>query len=198
MILLIDNYDSFSYNLVQLFGTLNPDIRVVRNDAVTMDDIRTLAPEAIILSPGPGYPKDAGICEEVIRTFQGEIPILGVCLGHQAICEVFGASIVHAKKLMHGKQSLITIDNNSPIFEGLAKQIPAARYHSLIAARETLPEELTVIAQDDSGEIMAVSHKQFPVYGLQFHPESIMTPGGIRILENFLTLSAQFKNNEEI
>lgn len=189
MILLIDNYDSFSYNLVQLFGTLTPDIRVIRNDAMTIDEIRQMAPDAIILSPGPGYPKDAGICEDVIRNFQGELPILGVCLGHQAICEVYGAAITHAKKLMHGKQSIITIDYDSPVFQGLPEKIPAARYHSLIADKETLPDCLSVIAQDDGGEIMAVAHKRYPIYGLQFHPESIMTPGGIRILENFLTLT---------
>lgn len=189
MILLIDNYDSFSYNLVQLFGTLTPDIRVIRNDAITIDEIRQMAPDAIVLSPGPGYPGDAGICENVIRSFQGEIPILGVCLGHQAICEVYGAAITHAKKLVHGKQSIITIDYDSPVFQGLPEKIPAARYHSLIADKETLPDCLSVIAQDDGGEIMAVAHKRYPVYGLQFHPESIMTPGGIRILENFLTLT---------
>lgn len=189
MILLIDNYDSFSYNLVQLFGTLTPDIRVIRNDAMTIDEIRQMAPDAIILSPGPGYLKDAGICEDVIRNFQGELPILGVCLGHQAICEVYGAAITHAKKLMHGKQSIITIDYDSPVFQGLPEKIPAARYHSLIADKETLPDCLSVIAQDDGGEIMAVAHKRYPIYGLQFHPESIMTPGGIRILENFLTLT---------
>lgn len=189
MILLIDNYDSFSYNLVQLFGTLTPDIRVIRNDVMTIDEIRQMAPDAIILSPGPGYPKDAGICEDVIRNFQGKLPILGVCLGHQAICEVYGAAITHAKKLMHGKQSIITIDYDSPVFQGLPEKIPAARYHSLIADKETLPDCLSVIAQDDGGEIMAVAHKRYPVYGLQFHPESIMTPGGIRILENFLTLT---------
>lgn len=189
MILLIDNYDSFSYNLVQLFGTLTPDIRVIRNDAMTIDEIRQMAPDAIVLSPGPGYPGDAGICENVIRSFQGEIPILGVCLGHQAICEVYGAAITHAKKLVHGKQSIITIDYDSPVFQGLPEKIPAARYHSLIADKETLPDCLSVIARDDGGEIMAVAHKRYPVYGLQFHPESIMTPGGIRILENFLTLT---------
>lgn len=193
MILLIDNYDSFSYNLVQLFGTLTPDIRVARNDSITVDDIRSMAPDAIILSPGPGYPKDAGICEEVVQRLKGEIPILGVCLGHQGICEVFGTAITHAKKLMHGKQSILSIDNTCPLFQGLPAQIPAARYHSLIADKETLPDELLVTARDGSGEIMAVAHKTYPLYGLQFHPESIMTPDGIRILENFLTLVQQHK-----
>ena len=186
MILLIDNYDSFSYNLYQLFGSIHPDIRVVRNDSITIEEIRSLQPSHIVLSPGPGYPKDAGICEEVIRQLKGEFPILGVCLGHQAICEVFGAAIVHAGKLMHGKQSLIHIDNLSPLFLDLEEQIPAARYHSLAAARETLPDCLTITAQDETGEIMAVQHRDHPIYGVQFHPESILTPNGMKILKNFL------------
>ena len=212
MILLIDNYDSFSYNLVQLFGTLclenrislppsrpgesagseaaglEPDIRVIRNDAMTTEDIRNLHPDHIILSPGPGYPKDAGVCEDVVRQMKGEVPILGVCLGHQGICEVFGAEIVHAAKLMHGKQSTITIDNSDPIFQDLPKRIPAARYHSLIARRSSLPDSLKVIGEDDMGEIMAVRHTNYPVYGLQFHPESILTPDGMTILRNFLNI----------
>ena len=203
MILLIDNYDSFSYNLVQLFGTLclenrisltpsrpgesagseaaglEPDIRVIRNDAMTTEDIRNLHPDHIILSPGPGYPKDAGVCEDVVRQMKGEVPILGVCLGHQGICEVFGAEIVHAAKL---------IDNSDPIFQDLPKRIPAARYHSLIARRSSLPDSLKVIGEDDMGEIMAVRHTNYPVYGLQFHPESILTPDGMTILRNFLNI----------
>ena len=186
MILLIDNYDSFSYNLVQLFGSLTPDIRVIRNDEMTVDEIKELHPSHVILSPGPGYPKNAGVCEDVIREMKGIVPILGVCLGHQAICEVFGAAIVHAKKLMHGKQSIISLNPGCPLFVGLPDQIPAARYHSLIASRETLPDELLIAAQDDMGEIMAVQHRKFPIYGLQFHPESIMTPDGMVILKNFL------------
>lgn len=186
MLLLIDNYDSFSYNLVQLFGSLTPDIRVIRNDCLTVDEIQALAPDHIILSPGPGYPKDAGVCEDVIRELKGRIPILGVCLGHQAICEVFGAAIIRAKKLMHGKQSTITLDHSCPLFHGLPGRIPAARYHSLIADRGTLPGELLVTAQDDMGEIMAVQHIHYPIYGVQFHPESILTPDGITILKNFL------------
>ena len=157
MILLIDNYDSFSYNLVQFFGTVEPDIKVVRNDECTIDEIRAMKPTHIILSPGPGYPKDAGICEEVIGQLKGEFPILGVCLGHQAICEVFGAKICHAKQLMHGKQSVVTIDNENPIFMGLDKQIPVARYHSLIADLASMPDELQVIAKDENDEVMAVS-----------------------------------------
>lgn len=159
MILLIDNYDSFSYNLVQFFGTVEPDIKVVRNDECTIDEIRAMKPTHIILSPGPGYPKDAGICEEVIGQLKGEFPILGVCLGHQAICEVFGAKICHAKQLMHGKQSVVTIDNENPIFMGLDKQIPVARYHSLIADLASMPDELQVIAKDENDEVMAVCHK---------------------------------------
>lgn len=200
MILLIDNYDSFSYNLVQFCGTLclqeneagaaglEPDIRVIRNDAMTIEDIRSLHPDHIILSPGPGYPKDAGVCEDVVRQMKGEVPILGVCLGHQGICEVFGAEIVHAQKLMHGKQSVITIDSGDPIFQGLPKKIPAARYHSLIARRDSLPDSLKIIGEDDMGEIMAVRHREYPIYGLQFHPESIMTPDGMTILKNFLAI----------
>ena len=186
MILLIDNYDSFSYNLVQFFGTVEPDIKVVRNDECTIDEIRAMKPTHIILSPGPGYPKDAGICEEVIGQLKGEFPILGVCLGHQAICEVFGAKICHAKQLMHGKQSVVTIDNENPIFMGLDKQIPVARYHSLSAVEEKLPDCLKITAKTEDGEIMAVRHKEYAVYGLQFHPESIMTPDGMTILKNFL------------
>lgn len=188
MILLIDNYDSFSYNLVQLFGVLDPDIRVIRNDEMTVREIRDLSPSHIILSPGPGYPKDAGVCEEVVRELSGTVPILGVCLGHQGICEAFGGTVTHARKLMHGKQSLINIDASDPIFKGLSRQIPAARYHSLIAGQESLPDCLTVIGTDDMGEIMAVRHKDYPVYGLQFHPESILTPDGKLILENFLSI----------
>lgn len=188
MILLIDNYDSFSYNLVQMFGSLNPDIMVIRNDTMKAEEIGELSPSHIILSPGPGYPKDAGVCEDVVKKLSGTIPILGVCLGHQGICEVFGAEITHARKLMHGKQSLLTIDVSDPIFHGLPKQILAARYHSLIAAKDSLPNCMTVIGTDDMGEIMAVKHKDYPLYGLQFHPESILTPDGMTILKNFLSI----------
>ena len=188
MILLIDNYDSFSYNLVQMFGSINPHIRVIRNDEMTAEEIRDLSPSHIILSPGPGYPKDAGVCEDVVRKLGKEIPILGVCLGHQGICEVYGAEITHARKLMHGKQSILTIDSSDPLFKGLPERLPAARYHSLIAGKESLPDCLAVIAADDMGEIMAVKHKDYPVYGLQFRPESILTPDGKTILENFLSI----------
>lgn len=188
MVLLIDNYDSFSYNLVQLVGGIGDEIRVIRNDEMTVEEIKTMNPSHIIISPGPGYPKDAGNCEDLIRELKGEIPILGVCLGHQAICETFGAEIVHAKRLMHGKQSNIHIANGAIIFHGLAPILKAARYHSLAAKRDTLPDELLVIAEDDDGEVMAVQHRSYDIYGLQFHPESILTPQGEAIMRNFLKI----------
>lgn len=191
MILLIDNYDSFSYNLVQLAGGINPDIKVIRNDALTVPEIEALDPSHIILSPGPGYPKDAGICEDVVRCLGGKIPILGVCLGHQGICEVYGAKISHARKLMHGKKSTMSLDLNCSLFEGLPSHIDAARYHSLAAVKETVPAELQIIAEDETGEVMAVKHKKYQVYGLQFHPESILTPLGHVILENFLKVEEE-------
>lgn len=197
MILFIDNYDSFTYNLVQMIGGLNPHIRVIRNDELSVEEISSLSPSHIVLSPGPGYPKDAGICEEAVKTFAGSVPILGVCLGHQGICEVFGARISHAKKLMHGKQSMITIDSLDPIFQGLKKSIPAARYHSLIAEKDSFPSCLQVIGTDDSGEIMAVKHKDYPVYGLQFHPESILTPDGKTILKNFLSIEINHEGGKQ-
>lgn len=189
MILLVDNYDSFSYNLYQLIGTLNPDITVLRNDKADDATIEDIRPDAIILSPGPGRPIDAGYCEHIVATYAGKIPMLGVCLGHQAICESFGGTIVHARRLMHGKQSDVTLDLTSPIFKGLPEVIPAARYHSLAADSETLPSCLKVIARTDDDEVMAVEHKEYPIYGLQFHPESILTPDGIRILKNFLEVA---------
>lgn len=191
MILLIDNYDSFSYNLVQLAGSINPDIKVIRNDEKTIEEIEEMNPDQIILSPGPGYPKDAGICEEIVLKLQGKFPILGVCLGHQAICEVYGGKISHAKELMHGKKSRIKIDSNSPIFEGMEEEMDAARYHSLAAEAESLPKDLKVIAVSRDGEVMAVQHEKYPIYGLQFHPESILTPDGRKILENFLKIKIQ-------
>lgn len=189
MILFIDNYDSFTYNLVQMIGGLNPDIKVIRNDELTVEEIKELSPSHIVLSPGPGYPKDAGVCEDVVRSLAETVPILGVCLGHQGICEVFGAEITRAKKLMHGKQSILSIDSSDPLFQGLENKVAAARYHSLIARRETLPSCLTTIGTDDMGEIMAVKHKDYAVYGLQFHPESILTPNGESILKNFLSIT---------
>lgn len=186
MILLIDNYDSFSYNLYQLVGSIDSDIRVERSDALTIEDIRQLKPSHIILSPGPGRPAEAGICEDVVRELAGEIPILGVCLGHQAICEALGGEVSYAKQLMHGKQSEAEIDRDCRIFRGLPEKIPVARYHSLSAVEEKLPDCLKITSKTGDGEIMAVSHRDYPVYGLQFHPESIMTPDGMTILKNFL------------
>lgn len=186
MILLIDNYDSFSYNLYQLVGAINPDIKVIRNDEMTVEEIKALAPEYIILSPGPKRPKDAGVCVETARQLGGISKILGVCLGHQSICEAFGATVGYAKELMHGKQSICTVDNTSPIFRGLDKKIPVARYHSLAADESTMPDCLQIIGRADDGEIMAVKHRDTDIYGLQFHPESIMTPDGIKIIKNFL------------
>ncbi len=186
MVLIIDNYDSFTYNLFQMIGAIEPDMKVVRNDAVSIQDIRDMAPSAIVLSPGPGKPSDAGICEEVVKELGAEIPILGVCLGHQAICEAFGGTVSYAKKLMHGKQSVAKVDNTSELFYGLSDYAKVARYHSLALKEETLPECLKVTATADDGEIMAVQHKDYPIFGLQFHPESIMTPDGAVMLQNFL------------
>lgn len=186
MILLIDNYDSFSYNLYQLVGALDPDIRVVRNDQLSVADIRTLAPRRLILSPGPGRPADAGVCEDAVRELAGELPILGVCLGHQAICEAFGGVVTYAKELMHGKPSQVKLDRSCPLFRDLPETITAARYHSLAAAEDTLLACLRVTARSDDGEVMAVAHRDYPVYGLQFHPESILTPMGNQILKHFL------------
>ena len=193
MILLIDNYDSFSYNLYQMIGEINPDIKVIRNDEMTVKEIENLNPSHIILSPGPGKPKDAGICESVVAELGNKIPILGVCLGHQAICEVYGATVTYAKQLFHGKQSVVKLIKDSKIFRGLGKEIKVARYHSLAAKKETIPEKLLVTAVTEDDEIMAVEHKIYPVYGLQFHPESIMTPEGKQILEKFLELPVYFK-----
>ena len=186
MILLIDNYDSFSYNVYQLTASVDPDVRVIRNDEMTVEEIEDLKPDRIILSPGPGKPADAGICEGVIRRFKGRIPILGICLGHQAICEVFGATVTYAKKLMHGKRSRIRLDTDSVLFQGMEREITVARYHSLAAAPDTMPETLKVTALTEDGEIMAVEHAEYPVYGVQFHPESVLTPDGAAIMENFV------------
>lgn len=185
MILLIDNYDSFSYNLYQLVGTLEPDIKVVRNDELTVQEVKALKPKLIILSPGPGRPDQAGICEAVVRELGETIPILGVCLGHQAICEAYGGKIIHAKKLMHGKTSIAQLDNSGTLFAGMEEKIQVARYHSLEADPDTLPKQLKITALAD-GEIMAVEHRSYPVYGLQFHPESILTPKGIDIIRNIV------------
>lgn len=189
MILLIDNYDSFSYNLVQLIGSIaKEEIKVIRNDEMSVEEVERLSPEYIILSPGPGKPEDAGICEDVVRRMQGRCKILGVCLGHQGICEVYGARITYAKELMHGKQSLTAIDTEDGIFKGMSKQIPVARYHSLAAEPKSLPDCLKVIGKTEDGEIMAVRHTEYEIYGLQFHPESVLTPEGEKILKNFLNV----------
>ena len=188
MILLIDNYDSFSYNLYQLVGTLNPDIRVVRNDKITLPEIEKMNPSHIILSPGPGKPSDAGVCKDCVTYFAGKIPILGVCLGHQAIFEAFGGTVSYARQLMHGKQSQVTVDLESAIFRNMNSTIGAARYHSLSGLKETTPDCLKIVASSDDGEIMAVEHREYPIFGLQFHPESILTPDGKKILENFMKI----------
>ena len=186
MILLIDNYDSFSYNLFQLIGEVNSDIKVFRNDKITTEEISDLNPDAIILSPGPGKPENAGICIDIVKQFHDEIPILGVCLGHQVICEALGGTVSHAKRLMHGKSSMISLDYDF-IFKGLPSEITVGRYHSLSLVEDTLPDCLEIISKaKDDGEIMAVKHKDFNVYGLQFHPESILTPDGLTIIQNFL------------
>lgn len=186
MILLIDNYDSFSYNLYQLIGEIDPDIRVIRNDEMTTDEIKELAPDRIILSPGPGRPEDAGIIIEAAKTLSRQIPTLGVCLGHQAVCAAYGADITYAKELMHGKQSEIDADTGSLLFRGCPEKMRVARYHSLAADRATIPGCLEITAVTDDGEVMAVQHKEYPIYGVQFHPESIMTPYGRQMIKNFI------------
>lgn len=186
MIILIDNYDSFSYNLYQLIGSVEPDIRVIRNDDCTVEEIEAMNPEAIILSPGPGKPKDAGICIEAIRYFKGKVPIFGVCLGHQAICEAFGATVGYAKELMHGKKKEIEKNGKGRLFAGMPEHFPAARYHSLAVEEETLPKELVVTARCEDGEVMAVEHEKYDIFGVQFHPESVMTPEGRQMIENFM------------
>jgi anthranilate synthase component II len=190
MILIVDNYDSFTYNLYQYAGEINPEIEVYRNDRITAEEIIQKAPTHVILSPGPGYPKDAGITVELIRKAGPRIPILGVCLGHQAIGEAYGGKVVHARQLMHGKASEIDIVPGCALFTGLPERICAGRYHSLIVQRESLPKELEITAKTDEGEIMGLKHRQYPVYGIQFHPESILTPQGRDILRNFLAIKA--------
>lgn len=185
MILLIDNYDSFSYNLYQLIGAVEPDIRVIRNDEMTVEQIKDLRPGHIVLSPGPGRPENAGVIVELVRSVK-DIPILGVCLGHQAVCAAFGAEVTYAKRLMHGKQSDVRFDKDCPLFAGCPETAPVARYHSLAADAWTMPEDLKITAVTADGEVMAVQHRKYPVYGVQFHPESILTPDGKQILKNFI------------
>ena len=188
MILLIDNYDSFSYNLFQYVGELGEELKVIRNDEMTIDEIAKLKPSHVIISPGPGRPEDAGIIIEATRSLPKTIPILGVCLGHQAICASYGATVTYAKKLMHGKQSDITIDVSSKLFKNLPGQIKVARYHSLAVDESTRPDCLKAIGRTADGEIMAVEHTEYPIYGVQFHPESILTPDGKTILKNFIKI----------
>ena len=185
MILLIDNYDSFSYNLYQLIGELEPDVKIIRNDDMTVAEIKELNPDHIILSPGPGRPEDAGIIIDVAKNIH-DTPILGVCLGHQAVCAAFGATITYAKELMHGKQSDVQFDTDCPLFKGCPEVAPVARYHSLAADADTIPKCLKITALTADGEVMAVQHKEYPIYGVQFHPESIMTPEGKQMLYNFI------------
>ena len=187
MLLILDNYDSFTYNLVQNFGELGCEPVVRRNDAISLDEIAKLKPTHICISPGPGRPAEAGISEEVVRRFAPSVPLLGVCLGHQCIAEVFGGQVVHAERLMHGKTSEIHHDG-SGVFAGLPNPFSATRYHSLIVAPETLPDELAVTAKTAEGEIMGLQHREFPLHGVQFHPESILTAQGKKLLANFLAL----------
>ena len=187
MILLIDNYDSFSYNLYQLIGTIDSNITVIRNDEKSIKEIEAMNPEIIIISPGPGKPKNAGICIDVVKYFKGKIPIFGVCLGHQAICEAYGATVTYAKNLMHGKTSIVNVNNDSKLFRVLNEKIKVGRYHSLAVDKNTLPLELSVIAMTDDNEVMAVEDKKNKVYGVQFHPESILTKDGLKIINNLLS-----------
>ncbi len=184
MILLIDNYDSFSYNLYQLIGAVCEDIRVIRNDEMTVSEIEAISPQLIVLSPGPGKPADAGVCPDVVKALAGKIPIFGVCLGHQVICEAFGATVTYAKELMHGKTSVVTVDPDSCLFHGFSKECRVARYHSLAADLATLPPDLKITAQTADGQVMAVEHVRYPVYGVQFHPESVMTECGLEMIRN--------------
>ena len=191
MILMIDNYDSFTYNLVQYLREMHNEVEVHRNDAIAVDELMQKKPEAIVISPGPGRPEGAGISMDVIKTFAGKAPILGVCLGHQSIGVCFGAKVIHAKKLMHGKTSEVRCDGEH-IFKNLASRpMKAMRYHSLALERETLPDSLIITAETEDGEIMGIRHKEMPIFGIQFHPESIMTPTGKRLLRNFLKIAGK-------
>ena len=189
MLLIIDNYDSFSYNLYQMIGSIYPDIKVIRNDAMTVEEIEALKPEAIVISPGPGRPSDAGICIDVIKKLGPKIPMLGVCLGHQAMCEAYGATITYAKELMHGKQSVAKVDPTCKLYRDMSNKIKVARYHSLAADPQTMPKCLKITAKTDDGEIMGIKHEAYDMYGVQFHPESIMTPEGETMLKNFIEIA---------
>jgi len=188
MLLVIDNYDSFTYNLVQYFGELGAEMKVVRNDAMSLDEIRDLSPDQICISPGPCTPNEAGISCDVIREFGKKTPVLGVCLGHQSIGQVFGGDVIRAEKLMHGKTSPVFHTGKS-VFAGLNSPFTATRYHSLIVKRDTLPDCLEITAETEDGTIMGLMHKEFPIHGVQFHPESILTEDGMKMLENFLSSS---------
>ncbi|MBS0625714.1 MAG: aminodeoxychorismate/anthranilate synthase component II [Verrucomicrobia bacterium] len=192
MILLIDNYDSFTYNLFQAIAVIRSDVKVVRNDQITIEEIEKLGPEAIILSPGPGRPEDSGVCLDVIKKFGPKIPILGVCLGHQAIGLVYGGRVIGSSEIRHGKESLI-FHRRKDLFRGMPLPFQAGRYHSLLIEKESLPEELIIEAETPEGLIMAVSHKTHPVYGVQFHPESILTPEGMILIRNFIERASCFK-----
>jgi len=194
MIVMIDNYDSFTYNLVHAFGSLGADIKVFRNDVINVDEVIRMKPEAIVVSPGPCTPKEAGISVELIRKASGRTPILGVCLGHQSIGEAFGAKIIGAKAIMHGKTSLVT-HNGQGLYAGLKNPFIAGRYHSLAIARENLPAALLIEATSEDGEIMGIKHMSHPTYGIQFHPESVLTPSGKRLLRNFLDLTSGNRNH---
>ena len=185
MILIIDNYDSFTYNLVQYIGAINPDLKVFRNDKITLDEINTLNPERIVISPGPGIPEDAGLSIDIIKEFGYDIPIFGICLGHQAIAVAYGGKVDRANEIVHGKTSKIT-HSGSKIFSGIPETFEATRYHSLVAIEDSFPEELNITAKTDNGLIMALEHKKYPVYGVQFHPESIITEHGMDMVKNFL------------
>lgn len=186
MILLIDNYDSFVYNLYQFMAQIDEDVRIVRNDRITPEEALDMKPDLIVLSPGPGRPEDAGVCMELIQRVKGIIPLFGVCLGHQAIAAAFGGQVTYAEKLMHGKTSFLSDIEDSVLFEGLKRPVQTARYHSLAVRESSLPEELKVTARTEQGEVMALEHREYPIYGVQFHPESVMTPEGFRMIENLL------------
>jgi anthranilate synthase/aminodeoxychorismate synthase-like glutamine amidotransferase len=190
MILLVDNYDSFTYNLVQMMAAQGADMRVYRNDAITPDEIAAMQPRGIVISPGPCTPREAGVSIAAIRRFSGHLPLLGVCLGHQSIGMAFGATVAGAKRIMHGKTSMVTHDK-SPLYRGMKNPFPAGRYHSLAVIRETLPPELVVDATSEDGEIMGMHHVSHQTFGVQFHPESVLTPGGKRLLRNFLQLAGE-------
>ena len=187
MIILIDNYDSFTFNLYQYLGELGKEVKVYRNDEITVEKISSKSPEAIVLSPGPGRPQDAGICIEVVNHFKGKVPLLGVCLGHQSIAEAFGAKIIHAPSIFHGKPSLIHHNQNG-IFASLNNPLTVGRYHSLVIDKESLPNCFSIIAETEDKIIMAIQHNDLPITGIQFHPESILTEQGREIMKNFLTM----------